>query len=191
MNAPTLVSEASVSSAPPPAWYVAPVLHIPNAVLQTYWQTLYMHDTLKYRLCEVEDPTWSDVKEMIQQTGPHFQMCALVSQEGEVQAEFALDNFTGQSARIHFSMHPKLTFKEKLLVGQTTLQYLFHELRHPNTKDPFLRSVYGLTPMSNRVACIFALKAGFKKTGVLPGGIKYLGKTDDAMISVATRETLT
>ena len=154
---------------------IVPIHELEAVQVETYWQLLAFQDTLKYRLCDIEDPKWEDVKGMIQRMWPG--MYYVVADEGII-AEYTLENFTGKSAQIHFSFLPGLENKEGVcrLVLETLL----------SPKN--LLSVYGLVPTENRVACVFALRNGFKKIGILPGGMKYRGKVMDAMITVATLE---
>ncbi len=184
MNAPATSSPISYG-ADLPKYAAVPLLHLPVDQVQTYFQTLGVYDTLRYRFSDLDDPKWDDVIGIIQRVGK--QMYMVLDQYQRVVAEFMLEGFTGQSAQIHFSFHPELlTIQEKFEVGKYVLRTLFHDWTDPKTEKPFLQSVYGLTPLPNRVACIFALKAGFKKLGILPGGCKYLGGIEDAMISVAS-----
>jgi len=169
---------------------VAPVLTLHPHVVQTYFQQMYMADTLKYRFSDIDDPTWSDALEVIQRMGQSMYMVMDVTpgQEDHPVAEFSLENFTGRSARTHFSTHPNASSPERVRAGRFGSHYTLTR-KHPETGEYFFDSLYGLTPISNRAACIFAIKCGFKKTGVLPSGMMYLGQPEDCMISIATRET--
>lgn len=99
---------------------------------------------------------------------------------GEYTAEFLLEGFTGKAAMIHVSTHPKNELKYSLELGigcsNLMIQHGFSAL-------------YGITPMTNRAACIFALKCGFKKIGILPQGILDRGVFADAMISIKSEIT--
>ena len=72
MNAKTTVSSDT--------YYIVRMLQLPLDNIQTYWQLLYMHGYLDYRLCDVDNPTWEDVKEMIQRMGNT--MFAIVDRNG-------------------------------------------------------------------------------------------------------------
>ena len=163
---------------------IVPLMSQKQDDVQYYFQQLYAADTLKYRFSDLDNPQWLDVLEIIQRMGQG--MYLVRDCDRNLVAEFTLEGFTGQSAQLHFSMHPGINIREKLVIARHTLEHILLHWINPATTRPFLKSVYGLTPIPNRVACIFALKAGFKKLGILPGGCTYMGKTADAMISVAS-----
>lgn len=164
------------------------ILSMDKDLVQYYWQTLAMHDTLKYRLSDVEDPTWSDVLGMIRNCGKHMYM---VLDDEKVVGEFMLENFTGKSAQVHFSMHPENSFKYNLQICRYGLvQILSRWKSADDDQHPFLDSLFGLTPVNNRRACIFVLKAGFRKLGVIRAASSYCGHICDGMITTAIREDL-
>ena len=144
--------------------------------VQEYWQKLYMDDLLDDRLCDLENPTWSDVLDMVAKIGKDIYH---LLENGRIVAEFTLENQTGAAAQIHFSMHPDNTLRQSLNYAEYAIQYIF--------ANSSIETLYGLTPYTNRTACLFALKAGFKKIGILPRGIKHNGAVVDAMISMRTQ----
>lgn len=155
---------------------VIPLLALPIDRVQTYWQTLYMNDTLKYRLADVNNPDWQDVLGMITRMGRG--MWCLVEGIDEVRGEFMLENRTGRAAQVHFSMHPDNDTAYSLAITEQALQTIFSSMD--------VETLYGLTPTMNRVACLYIRKVGFKKIGILPKGINYMGRISDAVISVRT-----
>lgn len=156
---------------------VLPLLKCEPDAIQTYWQTLYMHDTLKHRLCDVKNPSWTDVLDMIRRMGKNM-YCA-VDENGEIIGEFMLENKTGDAWQIHFSIHPEAKYVHTIHVCQ--------KVREQVLTWPGCSTLFGLTPITNRVACITVLKAGFKKVGILPSGIRTHEGVVDAMISVSTQ----
>lgn len=164
-------------------WNILPLSHCNVDQVQTYWQTLHMYDTLQYRLCDMVSPSWEDVKDMIVRMG---QGMYCVFEDNKIVSEFALEHFTGHSAQVHFSMHPDNSAKQNLRIAREVTDDIL-ALWKRKDDEPFLRSIYGLTPVTNRVACIFVQKVGFKKIGILPGGISDRGKVVDAMITIKAR----
>lgn len=175
MNAPVAVKD----------YWVANVLSFSVDEVQTYWQTLAMHDTLKYRLCNLDDPTWADVVNMIRLHGK-FMFNAGCYKTDKIVGDFMLENYTGKAAQIHISLHPENTYKRTLQLSREITDTILNTW---TTEDgsPYLETLFGLTPVTNRVACVHALKVGFKKIGILPHGILDRGKNVDAMISIKTR----
>lgn len=153
---------------------IVPLLSLPKDQVEYYWQSLYMEGTLEKRMCDLINPTWSDVKDMIVRMGRSMYM--IQNQDNDLVAEFMLENFTGNAAQVHFSMAPKLSLGQMLQIGT--------EVSDLVTKG---MTLYGLTPVTNRPACLFVLKTGFKKLGILPEGIRDRGEVVDAMITVKRR----
>jgi RimJ/RimL family protein N-acetyltransferase len=154
-----------------------PLLDLPVDQVQFYFQSLYKDDTLKYRLADLKDPAWDDVVRMITRHGRNM-FC--VVDNDKIVAEFMLENFKGRAAQIHFSMHPENKTGYSLQVARKTMAEVM--------SWPMIDALYGLTPTENRRACWFVLKVGFRKLGILPSGLNYLGGVSDAMISLMTGE---
>ncbi len=175
MNAPVMAAE----------FMIAPLTRVSKDKVQEYFQLQSMYDTLKYRFSDVKDPQWLDVVEVIQRMGSSM-YAIMRAHTGQLVGEFTLENPTGKSKQIHFSSNPEIDSGERLRAGkfatQTTLS-----LKNLETGEYFLDSLYGLTPLQNRAACLYVLRVGYKKQGVLPSGMFYLGQCVDCMISVATR----
>ena len=135
--------------------------------VQYYWQSLAMHDTLKYRLSVFPDPSWDDVLSVIRENGEHMYM----AMKGDSPvAEFSLDGFTGKAAQIHFSTHPDQSWKDTIKQGKEVCNLLMDTWKDEHGK-PFLQSLYANIAVSNRASCITALRMGFKKIGTLKGGM--------------------
>lgn len=161
---------------------IKPILMEDPDRVQEYWQTLYVHDTLKYRLCDIEKPAWMDVVDMIRRVGRQMYF---VLEDYKILGEFMLENQTGGAFQIHFSTHPEISFQKRLQIGKFCVTYLLRDFINPENNEPFVKALYGLTPIDNRAACVYVLKVGFKKLGILPYGMKSRGKIVDAMVSVA------
>jgi hypothetical protein len=158
---------------------------LPVEDVETYWSALEAAGRLKYRLCDTEEPGFSDVLRMIKYNFPHlyfvkFPDVALIA------AEFMLNNFSGKAAQIHFSLHPQLHTR----LGLPMVRHVTESIFDWKAKDgtPYLNSLFGLTPVTNRAACIFVLKVGFKKRFILPGGMWDRGKAVDAMVTTFIKE---
>jgi len=184
MNAP--VNSPEHLSSPTLEFSVVPLLHLEPHAVQFYFQRLYVADTLRYRFSDIVEPTWSDALEVIQRMGK--QMYMVLNQDDEILGEFTFENFTGKAAQSHFSTSPDTDTKTRIAIGRFAAEYSLTRKR-PDTDEYFLDALFGLTPLTNRAACIFALKIGYKKQGILPSGMMVNGKPTDCMISVCTRES--
>lgn len=158
--------------------------------IETYWETLLEADTLKYRLCDIIKPSMYNVRLM---TGrPFIQQYYIWDNATQprpmITGEFMLENFTGKAAQVHFSMHPGNAFRYSVETAKkfTDLVLNFWTLRRDPTK-PFLKTMYGLTPVTNRVASFFNQRVGFKKIGIIPSGMKDRGKIVDGILTIKER----
>ena len=158
------------------------------ADVETYFKDLGQTDRLALRLCDSDNPNWGTVCLMIKNHGDNIYM---VSNGGKPTfvGEFMLNTFTGRAAQIHFSTHPDLHMRLGLPLVRQVVRGIF-DWREKGTNDFYLESLFGITPVTNRAACLFVLKVGFKKKFVLPKGIKDRGKYVDAMVSAISRGDL-
>ena len=157
---------------------VKPIIILPVDEVLAYWQKLVDKDFLKKRICNKVNPTIVDVADMIRKMTPHI---FAVLRDDEMVGEFTLENFTGKAAQIHFSVNPDLSFKETIEITKWTINDIIE-------KNDGINCLYGFTPLNNREVCVFVLKVGFKKMGILPEGMYSRGELVDAMITTFTRE---
>ena len=158
----------------------------PDNFVREYWEALMDTDRMKMRFCNVEKPTLTDVQQC--HCDPRVQCFYTWDNERHrLTADFMLENFTGKSAQIHFSMHPDNSFKYSLALGRQITDQMIDDWRILGTDEFYLRSIYGLTPESNRAALLYNLRVGFKKVAVLPYGILDRGKLVNAVIVIKTR----
>jgi hypothetical protein len=157
---------------------IIPVCKLRKDLVQTYWQQLYVHDLLKYRLCDIEDPTFADVEEMMSRM--LYNMFMVADMKGTILGEFMLENRTGDAWQIHFSIHPSFSYQDKLK--------LLRLVRRQLHSWPNMHTLYGLIPESNKTAWITTIKAGFKRIGILPKGVSTYQGAEDAVILISTGE---
>lgn len=167
---------------------IIPALTVPEEVSANYWLDLEKANLLRYRLCDLKDPTWHDAMHMMQTLHPHSLYFLVDPTDMRITAEFLLTNFSAKTAQVHFSMHPDNTPQRSLhLARRVTTELLNEWTVAADNKEPYLLSLFGLTPINNRAACAFIQRVGFKKAGVLPGGQLYEGEPTDAMITIKAR----
>lgn len=169
---------------------VLPLSAVDKQDLETYWNALENKDTLKYRWVDMFQPTANSIIEWLLEYKPedYFEYLVVDCDTGEIISEFALTDFKGKSAQVHFSMKPGLDTKIAIQLADQVTDCILHNWSSvKDMEEAFIETIYGVTPTENRVACIFVLKAGFKKLGILPFGLDYMDKVSDAMISYKTR----
>lgn len=165
---------------------VIPLENVPHAFVLGYWDDLHFAGLLKYRICDEVDPDLASAVRLMDACKPHVYF---VVRENRVVAEFSLTGFTGKSAQVHFSMHPDNSPQESMHYARTCTDSVLHEWFDGNdAEEPFLYSMYGLTPVPNRAACAFVRRVGFKKIGVLKRGQRFDGDVVDAMITIKERD---
>ena len=146
-------------------YVIEPIYRVHGDLVQAYWQTLYMHDVLKYRVGNIKDPAWSDVLSLIAVSG---QCMYFVLKDGNPVLEFATDGMLGGSLRLHGSVHPDLAFKEMIQVHRWTAEEVL------TWKG--VSSLMGSVASLNRRALLLAYKAGWRKVGVINAGCWYAGE---------------
>ena len=161
---------------------------IPQPYLIDYWTALYEANLLRHRLCDTKNPTLKDVNDML--ADPTVLTFNVFDPERNgLTAEFALTSFTGKAAQVHFSMHPDNKPQYSMMLAREVTDTILNDWREQGKPDtPFLYSLFGLTPVTNRPACAFVRRVGFKKVGTLPRGQRVNGsECVDAMITIKTR----
>lgn len=171
------------------SYAIIPVFDVPYPFVVGYWQSLLDADLLRYRLCDVQEPSLKDVEQLVSQNGPSMFMVFDTGLK-EIRAEFALTNFTGKAAMVHFSMHPENEPQRSMHYARTVTDQVLNEWgEKDNPSVPYLYALYGLTPVTNRAACAFVRRVGFKKIGVLPKGQRSNGVDFvDALITIKERK---
>lgn len=150
----------------------------------TYWKALALRDRLKYRFSDIPNCT---AKQALGCSRTENMYHVVDTDTGGIIADFALENFTGRAAQVHFSMHPDNDSKFSLWLADAVSNQILNEWRnHLDNSLPYLDCLFGNTPLPNRVACIFIMKVGFQKMGILPSGCSYLGDVVDSLITYKT-----
>jgi len=171
---------------------VIPTLEIPEKFVVDYWQKLFDSELIGDRLCDIENPKVGNAIELIlsEHGKTMFNVVDLMLKPARIVSDFALTNFTGKAAMVHFSMHPDNSPQQSMHLARTVTDQVLNvwgEQGKPDT--PYLYSLYGLTPITNRAACAFVQRVGFKKVGILPKGQRMRGtEFVDAMITIKSRK---
>jgi len=147
-----------------------------------------MADTLKYRWSDMKDPTADQVISYCQERSQH-KYAVMDVDAGTMKAEFSLGPYSGKAAQIHFSMHPtNETSLNHFLAETVTDSILYNWKDVVNLEESFLDTLFGVTPVPNRPACIFIRKAGFQAMGTILSGAKYLNETCDGLFTTKSRK---
>ena len=170
-------------------YQVVPLMEAPAKLVFKYFDSLIRDDILKYRLADLENPDAGSYRRLI---GVHKHNMYVVTKEVTKEerselsliGEFTLVAGEGKTAQIHFSAISYLTLKEKVHLAKYITDSVLSWTRVDKPHEYLYTALLGYTPLSNREACLFVLKTGFKKLAIVPGGAYHLGKIDDAMFSM-------
>ena len=162
---------------------VHPQRNLAPEEVERYWCLLHEHNLLAARLCTIDSPSVEDALGVIQRFPYQFYY---VKVGGDITAEFMLEGFTGESAQIHFSMHPLNSTRISLLLAREVSDMILTTWKKLGSSQPYVRSLYGLTPSTNRPALFFIRRAGFLRKATLPYGIRDRGQVVDAVLTVKT-----
>jgi len=169
-------------------YVVLPIEAITKEQLYQYWRALELADTIKYRWSDISSPTAKQVTEYCIANPTHKYIVVDVD-TGTTKADFSLGPFTGKAAQVHFSMCPTNTTNLNIFLADEITNCILYQWKDVNDlEEVFLDTIFGLTPVSNRPACLFIRKAGFKAIGTLISGTKYLNEVDDALLTMKTRK---
>ncbi len=162
-----------------------PMLTVDFDTVSKYWDDLRSSGRLWFRLCDVpQEPRLRDIYRLFHQHAPNMYV---VRWGQQIAGEFMLTTFTGRAAQIHFSTHPELHIRQGVPLVRKIVKDLLHWKEKGNPDRYYLDTLYGLTPVMNRAACLYVLKVGFKKMFTMPSGINFKGHVTDAMVTLATR----
>lgn len=168
------------------SYLVVPSSSLERDKVQWYWNALAEADTLQYRWSDVVEPKADEVGALHYVT-PNTYFVVDVATRLPI-AEFALCNFTGKAAQVHFSMHPVNPTSVNLFLAEHTTNLILNNWTEvENLEKSYLDTLFGVTPKKNRVACLFIRKVGFTPVGVLPSGTMFKGRVDDALLTIKER----
>ena len=167
--------------------YATHISQVPVETYVKYWDDLITADRLRFRLCDTVNPTWKDIHRMFQINMNHMY---LAMYKDTPVGEFMLNNFSGKAAQVHFSVHPSLHIRIGIPVVREIVWQILNWKVQGQPNEYYLHSLVGLTPVTNRAACIYVLRVGFQKRFILEAGMCDRGEIVDAMLTTCTREDL-
>jgi len=183
------IVEPSVIIEPVERYGIIPARAIPEKLIESYWGDLHLTGLLKYRWCDT-DPNCLNLHELRDYSVSNGQTYFVVDTKyKKIIGEFTLTSFTGAAAQVHVSTHPNNHPNVNRKLGKKITDEVLYTWKREMSEEPFLDTLYGLTPEPNRAARIYLLRAGFKNMGTLISGTKYEGIVCDAIMSMKTRNS--
>lgn len=170
-------------------YMIVPIQTLSREHITNYWIELSKTEALKQRWCNIDNPTPDMAVDISLRNDPLYQMFGILyCDDGYMVAEFSLENFTGRAAQVHFSMRQDVPYTTKIALADQVTDVVLNDWTCSEYPDrPYLDTIYGLTPTIHRLACMFVLRAGFDKIGILPKGMYYMKQVSDAMLTIKTR----
>ena len=166
-------------------WKIIPLMECNPHLVQAYFQHLAIFNTLQKRFPEIKDVAFSQVCKVLL---ANKEQVYFVTKDDRIICEFTLENFQGMAAQVHFSWRPETTFSTIVDRSKWVVDQIFNVWKRDNGL-PFLKTLIGVTPISNRAACLTVLRIGYVKLGVIPGAV-YNASDDlyeDCMLSMVTK----
>lgn len=157
---------------------------VPYPIWADYWNDMILSGRINDRFGDTDNPTIDTVWEMQWRFRPHAYLL-IDLEEARALGECVLANFSGASAQVHFSVRSGLPLPTARDVGREMIRTILYGWRHGD--QPFLRTLYGMLPRTNRAAIIFCLSCGFKRFGTVPYGMRHRGKVCDGVVLIETR----
>jgi len=163
---------------------LANILAVEPEKVREYWEDVKAKDLLKYRIPETLNPTVNDAMEMVVRM--RQSTFAVLDSTGRMIGECMLENFQGLCAMSHFSVRPEAQGSTAVAMAKSTISQLFSLKRSTDKTLPYIESLLGLTPLSNKLALRFARNIGYRKLCVIPNSywLAYKQKFEDAQLSI-------
>ena len=172
----------------PDTYQIVPMQMVKLVSVSNYFQDLSDANLINLRFPDIEDgPNKVTIcaEEVYKQ---HHSYVVVNCCTQKIVSEVHLAEFSGKSAKIHFSQHPTNTTKLNRYLAKAITDCILNVWTFPGIKyNSFLDTLIGVTPSNNRAACLYVLRSGFTKLGIIPNCIDYLGVPANAMISFKTR----
>lgn len=152
--------------------------------VKNYFQKLIDCGRVYYRFFDIFDPTWEFIVKILHR---NMNTTFIVKKEGVIIGEFVLESFSGNSAQMHFSFSPELSFRETIQVGNWVLDSILNNWKVPENGQPQLDVIFGIISVEHKVGLKYSKMVGFKKLCVMPSCITFKTKITDAELLVRTR----
>lgn len=162
-------------------YLIIPYSSVDKSLVVNYWSHLADNDLIKFRLGDISNPGAKDVQAMILRNTRNMYYIADAS-DATLVAEFTVVLLSGQMGAMHFSANPKVTFQEAIAIGKWATDRVLKYWKYDD--EPYLTSIIGIIPKSNKKANTYIRRVGFKRVTEVPNGCKYLGELDTAVINI-------
>lgn len=167
------------------------------AARMRYWEELLRADLLKYRLADVRNPGMEHACWLESQYSNTIFFCFDLHLQ-KIIGEMTLEGLNGASSRVHFSVLPAIRGESAVTAALVLHDFVFALKRVPldpqtpqeGPRQPYVETLVGVTPVSNRLAVRFIQRVGFKPIGIIPKAVDlaYRGIIDDGLLSIKTRQ---
>ncbi len=138
-------------------------LSLSDAHLEWFWKIMRKGGQIPVIFYDGSVESFEEFKRLVKTEDQHF---FLGFKDQEPAALFWLNGFSSRSCYVHISSMPKFYGKQAVHIAQGGLRHL---LSVTDVSGRYLFDcIKALIPLKNQLACRFAIKAGFKKVGVIP-----------------------
>lgn len=165
----------------------SPVL-TPDSFMSRVWSQMVADDTAGKVFFERSVTTAEEFTAMAQSPGVH--MYFLATNAHELLGVVWLERQQERWAQLSYCLFSNTWGPKRTIpLGRWVVRKLLHMA---DDEGFLLDMLVGFTPRRNRAACLFALRLGWKKVGVLPLGVfnGETGLSEPAMVTCITREDI-
>jgi len=148
-----------------------------------YWTAIIGAGLLEHRLFDTLDPKLKDIEEMLASSD---NICYNIYdyEKERICADTMINNISGLTAQVHFSVHPEYFGKETIEIARFGAYEYFRKTNNRTGEN--LSTLFGITPVYNRKAIRFIKAVGYKEICVFDK-ICYIAKTNSHCDGLLTR----
>ena len=157
-------------------------LHSTEKLAIPYFRSLQADGLVKYAFCEGDVHDLSSWMEFLRRADTKV---LFVAHNDQAIGHLHLNNWMGYAAMAHFSCL-RAYHRYAAAIGESVWGTISQWTRTDGT--PYLKTVYGLTPVWNKAAVRFLKKVGFEQITIVPESsyIACEGVFSDSILSVRT-----
>jgi len=147
---------------------------------QDYWNRLNVDGLARTAFPEKDVRTMEEFTSMAMDN--YNVLLIVIDRNNEPTAHVNLNGFKGMSALVHFSILKKWHGPLAIQMARNVCRQIFESERTPGVD--YLRTLIGVTPVRNKLACKFIKRVGFKSVGTVQGCVITDDSFEDAMLSL-------
>ena len=157
---------------------------ISDEEIRILWAKVHRDGIKEVLFYDAEIDTEEDFFKLIESPYGHFYS---ITVDGEIAGMFWLNGWEGYAARVHYCFFREY-YRRCMEIASEGLRHIFSMNRQDGT--PYVKTLYGVTPVTNRLSIKFLQKCGFTVIGEVPDVcfIKRENASVAGVVSYITKE---